>query len=118
MQHLAEAQSHEVVAESALPLFGVSRPRDASLRITFDGWPPARTNSVMQYVVVPAGRRYVDFDVRFRDEEEVFSLSIEFNEARYSKSGVSVVLEHLVQLTSAMLEHPEHRISDIVKDIQ
>lgn len=114
---LAEAQQHEMVAEPALPLLGVRTSSRGDTRITFDAWPPARrrdTDSVIEPMVVPGSRRWIDLDVRFRDEGDVFALYVTYNQARYTAGGIASLVSDFNTLASAAAPRPEGRVSDAI----
>jgi hypothetical protein len=114
---LADAQSHEEIAEAGLQLLGVTGIPRTDARVTFDMWPPVRRSvtDVMEPVLVPGGRRWIDLDVRSRDEGDRFVLYASFNERRYSADGIHMMLSELVQLASAVTAFPERPVTEVIE---
>jgi hypothetical protein len=101
-----ECQAHEAIPLPAVwRLSGRNLAIAGDTRINFDGWPvlqPSEVQGTLTPVVIPGGRRWMDFDLRLRHDGSAFSLIATYNKGRYAEGGVTDMLASVERVVSAM----------------
>jgi hypothetical protein len=115
---LAESRRHEALPLPALWRHtGVNLAAGGSTRINFDVWPVTRSPStaMAEPMLVLCGRRWMDLDVRFRDDDGCFSLFATYNANRYVDRGVSAVLAHMHRVVVAGVAAPSTAVARLIE---